>query len=361
MDVYENAKQKLTQMIEQGNQKSRLALQDIMTEHEVRKDFLVPSTGLNYQMDENGFKPVFNNQTFRVTDHSYRQLLSKANFSKNYADYLSDLWEDEKKEWAKDLFLHNLRELTESNINGDRLLFRTVQGLIKGCLSSSYKRIDASPIFEAFLQEGMRAGFKPIDGVNTNSQYNLKMIFPKLYEPIEKEYMVFGLSLSTSDYGKGAMDLKFYIVRMWCVNGAIGESFLRKVHLGRRFTEEDQNFSQETYELDTKTVSSAIRDIVSEGVENKSLITCDKIQKANEKEIDVKTILSSLRKKGVLNKDQANTAESLYNNVQEITLLPQDKGAWRFSNVLSLMANNSELDRDKSLELQETAYDLIEA
>ena len=72
--------------------------------------------------------------------------------------------------------------------------------------------------------------------------------------------MAFGARLSTSDYGDGALELRAFLMQGVCLNGMCRNSVMRQVHLGARLPE-NMGISQHTYELDTKTQASAIRDL----------------------------------------------------------------------------------------------------
>ncbi len=68
------------------------------------------------------------------------------------------------------------------------------------------------------------------------------------------------LTLCSSDFGAGPLELSFELLRVVCVNGLIGKSALRQVHLGRKLPDE-LGLSESTYRLDSETQASAICDI----------------------------------------------------------------------------------------------------
>lgn len=342
------AREKMERIIEQGREKAMQSLNSIVAEYEVRNDMLVPAQGIRYDDLDTGRIRVDSNP-LELTGHSLNQLLGRVGMPKTYYNTLTD----ERQGWATDLLKTNLRTLTDNVLGDDRLLFRVVGGVAKGVLSSAYRRIDASPVFQSFLMEGMNAGLVPADGANTSTRYHVKLLHPAVYEPVEGEVVAYGLSLTTSDYGAGALDLQMFIMRVWCANGAIGDSMLRKVHMGRRVSEEDNSLlSQRTYDLDTQTVASAVKDLVGIGFQSKVDETNALIVKASEKDVDVAKAIDKLRTKGVFTKEDGQTAKALYENVTEVTMLPQQSGAWRWGNVLSLMANSKDIDADKALDLQ---------
>lgn len=361
-ETYQKAKVKFEQALEKGRQKATQTVESIVDEFTIRKDLLAGAPAIQYQLADRGNwrlpLQVGKDQAV-TTEYSTSQLLSRIGLPRGYVEaiYKADA------PWADTLLLRNLREFTDHALGTDRLLFRMVRDQVKGVLSSAYRRMDASPIFEAFIRESMAGGFLPLDGRNTDTRYHIKMIKNQLFEPVPGEIIAFGLCMTTSDYGNGALDICMIIMRVGCINLAIGESVMRKVHIGRRFEGGDDGevfeLSQDTYDLDTKTVASATKDIIAvapKRIEN----YVGAIKAAAETEVDHKKIIESFRKKGVLTKDQAQAAAAIYENAVETEMLPAGNSAWRLSNVLSLMAQNSELAPDRSLDLQEAAAELVE-
>lgn len=353
----EQAKTKLQAIINKGKERALNTLQSIEDEYGIRRDLLAPASAITYDLTPEGvLKAAIGEQSVDFTNHALAQLYGRVNMPKTFADKLSGMNTD----WTRDLLLHNLRELTDGGFGTDRLLFRVVKDTAKGVLSSAYRRMDASPIFEAFLGEGLKAGLVPIDGVNTDSRYHVKMLMDRIYEPAPHEVVCFGMSLTTSDYGAGALQMQFFLMRLWCTNFAIGEDCLKRIHLGKRFAGDDGEgiaLSQQTYDLDTKAVASAVKDIISDGMDKKADDICTLIAHANEKGVDVREELARFRKKGLLNKEEADKAQTLYDAVEEIIYLPQNKSAWRFSNVLSLMAQSA--GGDKKIDLECAAMEVL--
>ena len=55
--------------------------------------------------------------------------------------------------------------------------------------------------------------------------------------------------------------LNLLVVRLVCTNGLLLDRALRQVHLGKRI-DDGADFSVATHELDTRTIASAVDDIV---------------------------------------------------------------------------------------------------
>ena len=74
-------------------------------------------------------------------------------------------------------------------------------------------------------------------------------------------------------------------MRVWCTNLAIGEECLRQVHLGKRL-DDNIEYSQETYRLDTAANASALKDVVHNSISPERVNAyLEVIQKASREEI----------------------------------------------------------------------------
>ena len=355
------ARAKMEHIIEAGQRKALNGMESIINEYGIRKDSLVPAAEIKYHHIINKERLTIGAKVVQTTTHSLSQLLERIKMPKTFYNAL----QGNKEDWAVNLLQENLRVLTDGNLKENKLLFRTVgkgdESVVKGILSNEYRRMDATPIFKTFIETGMEEGLVPSDGLNTNTRYHIKMLDKEIYEPIKGEIIGFGLSITTSDYGVGALTIQMNIMRVFCTNLAIGDNMLRQIHLGKRFGEDELVLSQATYDLDTKAIASAVRDIIRIHFKDKVVQYLKRIADSDGQEINVDSILKNLQEKGIMNKGQLDTAKALYRNVDDIEVLPQQEGAWRMSNVISLMANDKKIDGDTSLRFQEAAYGILKA
>lgn len=340
---------KLQGIIERGKQRVASGIQSILSDYQLRKDYMVASKVMEFEPTEEGIWVKTPKQNYTFTDFSTNQVFEKAGIPKLFFQRMMSLKETAL---AKDVINRMVKR------QNDTILIRTVNDKIKGFLSPSYKRIDASPIFELFVKKALEYGFVPYNACTTDYRYHIAYIYPDVRE-IGGDAVTYGLSITTSDYGSKAFELEFMILRISCSNLAIGKDILRKVHIGRRAGEMDsemQILSQKTLELDSAAVQSQINDYIQFSVKN--LLQLDEVvQKAitsepNERHFDLI--------KKTFGKDVFTEAKSLYENgalTQE--LLPEGNSLWRLGNTLSLMANNSSGNNDKAIDLQKFAFEIM--
>jgi hypothetical protein len=328
-------------------------LQKLAAEYGIRKDYMVKPEAINFA-EEPVLTPMIDGTSYRMTDHSRGQLLGRASIPNTFADNLTAMG-------RQDLLRHNLRELLPQ-VSKEGLLFRTVGSTAKGVLSPSYRRMDASPLFEGYASQSLQAGYVPYRGDVTDTRAYLSFIQPQVIELMPNEYVVMGTELRTSDYGNGALQYNLSVLRLLCQNGMVGMDMLRKVHLGRRF--DGQEFagtggvielSNRTMELDTKTVRSALSDAITGMGKSMKALEQTLRDKATES-VNLASALDKLRKGG-LKKETVERVKTMYEAQLPVEALPEQPGLWRLANVVSMIANGT--TGDEHLDLQDAALSLM--
>lgn len=348
------AREKLDSIVSNSKVNVLTVLQGIESEFKQRKDIIAKPSAIDYKVFDKGITmqiPSIDDISLNLTKHSEGQLYTKTGIPKQYGQSLIE-------HNLYNLLERNLKEMTQVKCE-EGLLLRRIGTTAKGILSPSYKRMDATPVFETFTDTSMKAGYIPYQAFNTDYRYQLRFIFPEVFEPANGEYVVYGLSITTGDYGGQALEIEMMVLRIWCTNLAIGYDVFRKIHLGKRFTSNENilNLSEKTYALDSATIASAVGDVVKN---SKKFITetNNHITESVNKEIDIKTALISLKKKG-MSKEMVERVKTLYENESPIELLPTQKGLWRLSNVMSLIAQDSSLTADETIDMQKQSMNVL--
>jgi hypothetical protein len=237
-----------------------------------------------------------------------------------------------------------------------RALVRSVGNSLRGWLSDSYRRLDSRPLLEAMVTEADKHGALPYDGHATETRVAIKMILPRVVEPIPGEYMIVGAEWSNSDYGNGTHGVRVFAVRVVCLNGMTNENLLKQVHLGKRLGD-DTMLSDRTLRLDTATSASALRDVVRGAfgparTENlmKQITTAAAAPFASAQ---IRAALKSLPK--TTTKAVIDAFES-----GDVINLPAGENAWRASNAISWIARHEE-DAERRLDLERLAGSVMPA
>lgn len=352
----------LNSIIATGQTKTTNVLSQIQKEFETRQDFIVKSNVMDFEINNKDVrfgvvsefrdfgKNVINGDRMSFTHFARNQLFNRCKIPVTYADRLLDLGESE-------LLLDNL-DIMNNRYNSNGLLIRHIGGKVKGVLSPSYRRMDASPIFLSFVESCTKDGYVPYDGRVTDYRYHVSFILPEVFNPSEGEYIVFGLSITTSDYGASALTVEQIILRITCKNLAIGNDIMRSVHIGKRLnTQEDfVQLSDETHILDSKAVASAVSDVVGNAKKLNDDLR-NMILSSMDREVDLKQALENIRKKG-FGKAFTEGVGQMYESDLPIKLLPKEKTTWRLSNAISLIAG-SQKNEDIALDAQKLAMSVL--
>lgn len=355
------AKEKLQKTIlAVGAKQVEATLEGITKEYNLRQDRIVRPSVLDYIVGTNGIQLVIKEkkkkaETLNLTNHATQHLYYRTGVPGQYAAKLMEFGETE-------LLRTNLLQMgTRTMENG--VLIRSVGGVVKGFLSPSFKRMDASPVMGAFVESALKAGYNPYEGYNTDYRYELRFIYPELMEPSKDEFVVYGLSLRTGDYGGVPSTMELFALRVSCTNLAVGYDIFRKVHIGKRFDlgeNESMILSEKTHRLDSDTMASAVADVTAKSLDYIQVVD-DSVKAAVANKLDDENaiqIIDQMRKRGVT-KDVAEKVKLLWETDMPVESLPKEKNLWRLSNAISLIANSENFVADKKIDLQAEAMTVL--
>jgi hypothetical protein len=289
----------------------------------------------------------------RLHKNALEQVCERAGIPGTYINRLRT------KPYGRELIVENLSRIYKEEEN-KKFLVRSVDGQVRGVLSNSFKRMDSGPIIEAFAKACSDIGAVPVEGIGGDLRWAVKAILPMVFQPAAKrgmeEVLAFGIQLSNSDYGKGVLGLNAFCTRLVCTNTATLEQVMRQVHLGKRLSE-DLEYSQETYDFDTQTQVSAVRDMVH-GILSPAKVNALvlRIGESLEARIDPKQAWQELPKMGLL-KGEVDKVKELFTD-GDVEMLPRGTTQARLSNAVSWFAKSASTP-ERRLELEEIAGQLL--
>jgi hypothetical protein len=339
---------KLNAVVTQGEILAAQGMERLEQEWSLRKDFIVRPDAVDIGFsDKNNMQVLLQANTYDLTPHSRGQLLNRAGIPVPFADKLID-------HDLKDLLRQNVRTLLNT-LSKDGLMVRAVNAQVKGIMSSSYKRIDSSPLFYTFIEKARAMGLVPYQGSVSDTRAFISFLKPQIYE-INGDYIVFGLELRSSDYGNGAFEMNVVVLRLLCQNGLIGFDLLRKVHIGKRFDSAEFEkegslivLSEKTVTLDLETVRSGLSDVMA-GTDTYIKALAEGVEKKANEEVNIKSAVAQLRKLGV-KKAVAEEIGNLYESqAMPVEVLPPMPGKWRLANAISFLAHKETGDAQKDLQ-----------
>ncbi len=352
---------KIDEKIEEGQRRSKDILDRIERDGSMLEDFIAPlGQDAPVYFDSNGslfmeFGGNGNSQKFTLHPHAAEQAGEKLGIPSAYIRNLALGNED----WQRRLAARTLNDHCAHSLR-QRVLVRSVGNQIRGVLSDQYRRLSSPEITKAFITEIHSAGARVFDAYADDLRFWLEVLLPTII-PIKTQrngivHLAFGLRLANSDFGDGALEVRFFFLQGRCLNGSVLESVMRRVHLGGRIPD-DFRLSDETYRLDTQTQASVLRDIVRQLLSKEELVHRGKIiQGASEMVVDLEQEIKRLPRIGLVPIEvQAIQKKLLESNLDDgVTGEPT---LWKLSQAVSAVARDVEQRRQR--ELQEIAGELM--
>lgn len=355
---------KVQRMIENKAVGVQATMERLVNEGKIAQDYIAP---IGVELRRNDHSPIItfsgnghvlmNMQSGQYTlhDNAIGQLADKMGIPSRYLRQLAS-----GDEWQRQLAATVLNEHSGWT-QRTRVLIRTVGQQVRGVLSDSYRRLNSVEILTAFVQEASQQGAVIADAYMSDTKVWAETILPQpIVVPTVKngEVVIFaGARFSTSDYGDGAVDMRAFLLNGACLNGMVRESVMKQVHLGSRLPDNLQ-LSNRTYELDTRTTVSAVRDL-TRGLFSKDNIMqkAIEIQGAAEIDVDFDQELKRLVKAGSLLKSEGESVEKILMRNDPDDGVQGGATLWKLTQAIT--AHARELEPCRSRELHEISGALL--
>lgn len=342
----------------------RETMERLVNEGKIAQDYIAP-IGVNLKINDHSPVITFSangslrmempDGQFTLHDNAIGQLADRMGIPQRYLRGLAS-----GEPWAKQLAATLLNEHSGWT-QRSRVLVRTVGKQVRGVLSDSYRRLNSVEILTAFVQEAADQGAVISDAYMNDTKIWAETILPTpLTVPTANngDVVIFaGARFSTSDYGDGAVDMRAFLLNGACLNGMVRESVMKQVHLGSKLPDNLQ-LSQQTYELDTKTTVSAVRDLTKGLFSKDNLMKkAIEIQVASEMEVDFEHELKRLTRDGGLLKQEGKEVEKILMRNDPEDGVQGGATLWKLTQAIT--AHARELSPERSRELHELSGQLL--
>ncbi len=342
----------------------RATMERLVSEGKIAQDYIAP-IGVNLKINDHSPVITFSangslrmdmpDGQFTLHDNAIGQLADRMGIPQRYLRGLAS-----GEPWAKQLAATLLNEHSGWT-QRSRVLVRTVGKQVRGVLSDSYRRLNSVEILTAFVQEAAQQGAVISDAYMNDTKIWAETILPTpLTVPTANngDVVIFaGARFSTSDYGDGAVDMRAFLLNGACLNGMVRESVMKQVHLGSKLPDNLQ-LSQQTYELDTKTTVSAVRDLTKGLFSKDNLMKkAIEIQGASEMEVDFEHELKRLTRDGGLLKQEGKEVEKILMRNDPEDGVQGGATLWKLTQAIT--AHARELSPERSRELHELSGQLL--
>lgn len=342
----------------------RETMDRLISEGKIAQDYIAP-IGVNLKVNDHSPVITFSangslrmdmpDGQFTLHDNAIGQLADRMGIPQRYLRGLAS-----GEPWAKQLAATLLNEHSGWT-QRSRVLVRTVGTQVRGVLSDSYRRLNSVEILTAFVQEAAQQGAVISDAYMNDTKIWAETILPTpLTVPTANngDVVIFaGARFSTSDYGDGAVDMRAFLLNGACLNGMVRESVMKQVHLGSKLPDNLQ-LSQQTYELDTKTTVSAVRDLTKGLFSKDNLMKkAIEIQGASEIDVDFEHELKRLTRDGGLLKQEGKEVEKILMRNDPEDGVQGGATLWKLTQAIT--AHARELSPERSRELHELSGQLL--
>lgn len=339
-------------------------MQRLIDEGKMAQDYIAP-IGVNLKSQEHAPVITFSGDNalmmnmpdgqFTMHDNAIGQMADRMGIPQRYLRSLAS-----GEPWAIALAAYLLNQHSDWT-QRSRVLVRTVGTQVRGVLSDSYRRLNSVEILTAFVQEAAGQGAVISDAYMNDTKVWAETILPTpITVPTKNngDVVIFaGARFSTSDYGDGAVDMRAFLLNGACLNGMVRESVMKQVHLGSKLPD-NLALSQQTYELDTKTTVSAVKDL-TKGLFSKDNLMAKavEIQGASEVEVDFDRELKKLTSNGGLLKQEGKEVEKILMRNNPDDGVQGGATLWKLTQAIT--AHARELSPERSRELHELSGQLL--
>lgn len=339
-------------------------MQRLINEGKIAQDYIAP-LGVNLKAKDHEPVITFTGENhllmnmpdgqFTMHDNAIGQMADRMGIPQRYLRQLAS-----GDPWAIALAAYVLNQHSDWT-QRSRVLVRTVGSQVRGILSDSYRRLNSVEILTAFVQEAAGQGAVISDAYMNDTKVWAETILPTpITVPTKNngDVIIFaGARFGTSDYGDGAVDMRAFLLNGACLNGMVRESVMKQVHLGSKLPD-NLALSQQTYELDTKTTVSAVKDL-TKGLFSKDNLMAKavEIQEASEVEVDFNKELKRLTSNGGLLKQEGKEVEKILMRNDPDDGVQGGATLWKLTQAIT--AHARELTPERSRELHELSGQLL--
>jgi hypothetical protein len=233
-----------------------------------KKDLVVDTSIIQMHKTADGDQiEIPNYGRFSIEEHAQGQIASRLNIPKRFYDILP-----QKSEMARVNLVNTLwKDAPEKRL----LRCLTGNDTVRAYLSNSFRCYDNLEVLSAVMptlknlyKEGIKFTVKG-SGLTSRKMY-LQIIFDSMTtEVVEGDVVSYGVTLTNSEVGAGAWDLSETVWRLICQNGMVGNSLVRKTHVGSKLSEGDgvaDYFKEDTVKADIQLQAKKVRDVFEHAV-----------------------------------------------------------------------------------------------
>ena len=324
-------------------------LGEVARRDEAKKDFMVGPRKMFMGLGDDSIS-IEKQGDFGIKDTAHAHIAEKLGIPKKFYDDLPGR--------VPGLRAHTVNQLL--SVDRTKRLVRTLDGDVRGVLSDRFKPIDNFMVLQSALPVlKEHSGMEVLASQLSDSRMYLQMTFPKLTGEITVgDAVTAGITITNSEIGAGAFDVRSFIMRLRCRNGMVGESVLRQYHVGRKAGEniEDYDiFADDTIKADMESFKLRFRDILKHSLTQATFESQLIGLRATAGQIilpkDIEGAVENVTRKYAFT--QGEGKQILANLWAE-----KDISRWGLANAVTALVHNSD-SADRQYDIERAGYDLM--
>ena len=347
-------REKLANTIALGEAPARSAMRALVEQGNAMKDMLVPTHAMTFSEGERGMRfyvqggSAESHASMSVHENAIEQVAGKMEVPTRYAKDLAS-----GDDWQR-VLLADILNRTSMNRKNTNMLVRSVGGDVRAILSDRYRRMDNLPVFNSFMQAAGSHGARLLNGHLSDLSMYLEVIHPDITfidTPNNGRVAVaLGAQISSSDFGRGSLEVRSFVMQVICGNGMALKPIVRQVHLGRKMDERDFAFSQRTMSLDTETMASAVGDMVALTFSPDQRDSAfRKILIASSKEVDPEMVPTTLKNNNV-SVDETEQIMAALMSSRTDDGVQGEVTVWKLTQAMTAVARSLESERAREIQ-----------
>ena len=330
-----------------GNMESLTALAErVEAVEKSKEDFIVPSNRLSLEDDDHlaiqeiGF-------WYEIGDVAHNQLAARLKIPRDFYNALPQRVPGARRNLVNELLMGEKPE---------RRMVRTLEGRARAFLSDKFSlNYDNFTMLNTLLPTLQNFPALRVKSCSlTERRMYIQLVFPQLQATIKVgDTVAAGITMVNSEVGEGAWDVLEFLEILRCLNGMVGQSLMRKFHVGRR-ADDDGVYKRDTIEADIRAVNLQLRDVVASSLDEvRFQKRIAAIKSAAEDVIPdpVATIERVTKRFAFGPGDQAAITGNLIKSGEPTR--------WGLSNAITALAHDIE-NRDRQFEVEKIGGDIVE-
>jgi hypothetical protein len=330
------------------------------------KDFIVPTEKMAMEVQgvERGSVGLsFQGTNYGLNNWSHSQVSTYTNIPKAYYDRIL----------TEDPFL------LSSNVNHgfgvavqkallakkqENRLIRIVNGNVRAILSSRYRRLDCYDLVETVLPVMQNHELIVESAELTERRMYIKAFTRKMDVEIKKGQVIgYGLNISCSDVGSGAISIEPMTKEYVCSNGMIWDIAMRKFHIGANQGGDsiEELLTDKTKELDDMAFWAKVVDVLQASLQPDIFAKqVDKLRDAADQQIKNFNIPEVVE---LSMKEVGATGEGTKNSIINYLANGADgrgMNKWGLANAFTFAAQSDEVDYEMATVLEKAGAKIIE-